>query len=279
MTYQAIKIIRNWVEYMLWGEQWPTAIDFLMVWGWGGGWGWCNRWNISWSWGWAWWIIYRSCYEIVAWTYEVIIGSQGNWWWTNSDWNNWWNTTFNWITAYWWGGGWSWCWTGRDWWSGWWGKEGYRGRNCTWQWNSGWQWRVIGSWTSWWGGGWSWWVWGDSNNYEYGGSWWLWVSYDISWEELPYAGWWWGGGYSWGWSGSCGGGNWARYGNVWAGATTYWSWGGGWIYNRWGGSWYQWIFIVRYPTACWYNIEWGCKYTCWDYTIHCFTANWTLTVN
>jgi hypothetical protein len=39
------------------------------------------------------------------------------------------------------------------------------------------------------------------------------------------------------------------------------------------------VFILRYPTSAWYNMTWGCKYTCWNYTIHCFTSDWTLTVN
>ena len=44
-------------------------------------------------------------------------------------------------------------------------------------------------------------------------------------------------------------------------------------------NWGWWVAIFRYPTECWYNIEWWCKYTCWDYTIHCFTSNGTLTVS
>jgi hypothetical protein len=37
--------------------------------------------------------------------------------------------------------------------------------------------------------------------------------------------------------------------------------------------------MVRYPTACNYNITWWNKYTDWNYTIHCFISDWTLTIN
>lgn len=63
----------------------------------------------------------------------------------------------------------------------------------------------------------------------------------------------------------------------WCDATYYWWWGW-WGSNTYWWNWCQWIFIIRYPTACNYCISWGTKYTCWDYTIHCFTSSWPLTV-
>lgn len=48
--------------------------------------------------------------------------------------------------------------------------------------------------------------------------------------------------------------------------------------SYWGAG-CQWVFIVSYPTSCNYNITGGCKYTSWNYTIHCFASNWTLDIN
>lgn len=261
-------------------------IDFLLVAGWGAGWS-SNTNNCMWRWwGWGWWVIQCCWYEftddmcVVIWQWGTYVS------WLSAG-NNWWNSCFWDIVAYWWGWWWAdsdWC----DWWS--WG----------WAWhstpaviNDWWQW-VSGQWNSWWMVCCRWWWWGgwgakcpwcpwvcQSLSISRGWDWWAGIWSDISWTLCYYA--WWG----WGWwaCNSCSWEGWAWWWWPWRFCdwcnATYFGWWGGWTYCRcrhWW-NWYQWVFIARYPSGCWYDITWWTKYTCWDYTIHCFTSDWTLTIN
>lgn len=96
--------------------------------------------------------------------------------------------------------------------------------------------------------------------------WWVWVSgIPLSAPTLEYILVWWG----WAW---------------WRARCHAWWWGWAWCTASslcclaWW-NWCQWVFIARYPANCWYNISWWCKYECNWYCIHCFTQDWTLTVN
>lgn len=240
--------------------------EFMLIAWW---WGWWYQW-----WGWAWWVIH--CENICAmWgsTACVVIWWWGTYWgWTNQ-WNNWWASclilTGCTYTAVWWWWGWGGTnsnlyWRGwGSWWWGWYCQSAWAWWNWTaWQWCKWWT-----GWNRWWGWwGWVCWNWGNFSG-GYWWNWWLWLTTDISWTSQSFA-WWWG------WNG------WNRvwYWCCWwwngkQNATTCWSW--------WGNcaTWAGWILILRYPTACWYNVTWWTKYTCWDYTIHCFTSNWCLCFN
>ena len=244
-------------------------VDFLLI-GW---WGWGWR---SWGWGWAWWFIECCNYALAQWEYSVKIWGGGRWC-RNTSWCNGGNSCFDWIIAYWWG-----WWARNDyydwcpWWSGWWGSDdSCWWAWCTWQGNSWWD----GWHYSYWGWGWAWWAWcnGSANCHGWTGG--LGKCSCISWECCRYA-WWWGGGNRGGYcscNSSCGWG-WCWWNWTWteANATACWAWG--WWHNAScnNGHWACWLFILRYPTACWYNITgWSsCCYTCYvcgDYTIHCFT--------
>lgn len=249
--------------------------DFLLIWGW---WSWWHVWG---GWG-AGWVVQCCDYEIPAWEYEVIIWA-GWCWFSNWYWLNWWNSTFNNIIAYW---GWGW---GNGWnaWLSWWSWGWNSGAGCVWQWHN---WGVnVNNWR--WGGWWAWWA---GCAYAYWWAWWIWIQSDISWTMEWYAwGWWWAEQYygcctscwwcGWGWKGTMFCNN-----KLLTRACYYWWWWGGadcFTSKRRSSScpaiwyWYQWIFILRYPTACWYNVTWWTCYTCWNYTIHCFTSNGTLVVN
>ena len=239
-------------------------IEFLLVW-----WGWWG-WNInkaSWWW-WAWWLLHCCDYLITSWQYCVVVW---DWWWTwawysQTEWFNWCNSTFDWITAYWWWGwaGTSWYNYWQNWWSWWWWGWCAWWTWCAWQWHNWgcWAWYSSSS-SGWWG-----WWWAGSNwcNWQrtYWWLWWTWCTLNISWVSYT---------YSKGWDGS------ACLGSCWTPGNwvNYWDW---WWWACWCNwyCWHSWIFIARYPTACWYSIIWWCKYTCGDYTIHCFTSDWTLTV-
>lgn len=233
------------------GGGWWISVEALIV-GWGGA--GCSCW---WGW-WAGWVIHNKSMSIWKATGVVVWAA----WCNSSLWNE---------VAYW-GGKWNfWVWC--NWWSWWWWGHCY----CKW-----WCWTIF-QWTSWWGWGfYSWWGWGwiasswcpwDWSCYWW--NWWIWYVSDISWTEECYA-WWWG--WWWwkaGWSWSYWGWDWGGC-KAWCPATTCWSW-------WWGGrpscawwAWACWVVIVRYPTSCWYDLTWWCKYCCWDYTIHCFTSNWVL---
>ena len=253
-------------------------IDFLLI-AWGWGWGWyASSPFCLWGWGWAWGVINCESYMIQQGNYTVMIWAGGAWQGYRTPWCNGGDSVFDTFTAYWWWWGW-WRWAAKA--GGSWGGWSYGSyysagwAGCTWQWNNG------GSWvTNYWGWGWGWyWAVGWNAYYEsnyFWGTWWIGILTCITWKEECFA-WGWG----WGWRGSpwiwqygwgCGG--WSN-----RSATTCGSWGGG---NPWTWGWWNWacgVFIVRYPSSAWYNITWGTKYLCNWYCIHCFTSNWTLTVN
>lgn len=268
---------------------WEKYYELLVVAWWWGGWNW---------WWWAWGVVHKTI-SLSDNTYNIIVWK---WWckWACSYvyWCNWWDSQFWDIIAYWWGWWWPcsycacrWC----NWWS-WWGRWHnycYTSESYIWKWCIIWleaQWR---DWGNWWTnncylypfGWWSWWwatqEWsGAYSNHSAG------VEFDISWENVIYSWWGWGG-TRWcdarqaiWWSGVWW--NWAVYSNNCSAdrcpatnPSTCWSWG------WWGNpcwcnptSWADWVVIIRYPTAMWDTSWWGCKYTCWDYTIHCFTLDW-----
>lgn len=254
------------------------VIDFLLVWWWWGWWYWRGSYNCWAWWWWAWWLIYCTDYELSDWSYSVIIWA----WWNRS---NWWDSCALWCIAVWW-----WFWWDnyngnyvkwQDWWS-WWGWIYYYWlwNWTTWQWNSWWSSSSSAAWWGWW---WIWWAGWAGSSWNWW-TWWLWCLLTITWANQYYASWWgwWSNStpwhsYHWWWCWW-----WYNNGYVYAtNATTYWSWWWwGWLTSacKWW-NWCQWIFILRYPTSCWYSITWWTKYTCGDYTIHCFTSNWTLTVS
>lgn len=243
----------------------PMYIDFLLVaWGWWW-WSWCaDYYNWPWGW-WAGWVI-QCCWYLLPWDINVVIWS---WWAANT---NWWNSCFWDIVACGWWRWWNygvkwWNWWSWGWWANWW--WGYW-EWIEWQW---WRWWIASN--AWWWWGWAsavWWSWDAYCRWWYG---WDWIFNDFSWDNYMYA--WWGWGYWYCWRWAWWNGWWWAWWCVYVGAANasyYWWW---WGWNWW--CWYQWIFIARYPTACWYNITWWCKYICDNYTIHCFTSDWTLTVN
>lgn len=121
------------------------------------------------------------------------------------------------------------------------------------------------AWTAWWAGYVSW-------NTIYWWTWWNWIQTDIDWTMRRYAWWAW-----WWWQFSC---QWSNYSIV---LWQHWCWHD-WCW--WSGHpdscyWCDWIVVVRYKTdwSCWFShATWGCKYTCWDYTIHCFTSSDTFCI-
>lgn len=253
----------------------PTAmlIEFLLVWG---GWPW-GKGTRRWAWwgGGAWGVVYCAEFSF-AWSMNVVIWA----WWCRIEWNqaatlydyNYAKPScFGDIIAY--GGGiggyrgyynyWL------AWASGWWSPN-YNtwtgGASCPWQWHDGWS----GCWGAWWGWGYCE-PWGCGELWSYG---WHWLCSDITWQYCRYWSGWWGGGSacneaSYGWGNPA---------TTWCAATSRWGGWGAWTWNNYASwAWCQWIFVVRYPTACNYNISWWCKYTCGDYTIHCFTSDGALT--
>lgn len=247
-------------------------VCFLLVWGWG----WGSQYY--WWWGWAWWVIQCTNYEMNAWSYSVVIGA---WWcWIGSycDWNDWWNSTFNWLTAY---GWWGWWWySNRPWhnwwsWGWWWYLYATWWTWCSWQWHNWWW--CTQNW-SWWGwGAWSAWCQWASNYYW--GYWWNWILSCIDWTAKYYSPWWsWHSwyNYSQSWNSTWWAASWAQASSN---ATCYWWWGW-WV--PYSASYWQWkagIFILAYPSSCWYSITWGTKYLCNWNCIHCFTWNGTLTIS
>jgi len=261
-------------------------IDFLLIAWWGWWWQSCSN---SWWWGWwAWWYIECSNYKLSSGTYSITIWEWWIWeyhYWSSAAQNGWdscfWNIKACWWWAWWWDWsvyppGWCWC----VWWSWWWAASTNLSFSTwaswiSWQWYSwGWNRTYYASW----GWGWAWWAWWnwciDWSNNKYWWNWGVWKCSSISWQCCWYS-WWWG----WYWA-NC----WCWWCWWWwnksSSATYYW-WGWGWGYYAYNNhyDWYQWVFILRYPTACWYDITWWTCYTCGDYTIHCFTSNGTLTVN
>ena len=263
-----------------------AIIDWMLIW-WG--WSWWRSRCRGWGWGWAWWFLYCQWDTLLTWSYAVTIwaGGKGCVTWCCGTCGSWWNSTFNSIVAYWgWGWGWMmWVNTTCNWdcWGSWGGTGcgGVPGCGCDWQWNRGGLGNARGGgW--WWGIGWYWGIAASSTGYR-GWCGWDACCLDISGTSVWYASWWWGGGCCGGLSCGWWEGGWYR--TEWCSATCYGSWGGwGWCTGccsccmKWGDG-CQWVFIARYPKTCWYNITWGTKYECNWYCIHCFTSDWTLTVN
>lgn len=274
-----ISLVKNWVSYCI--PQWWTKywyVDFLIVWWWGSWNKWINSWNY-WSWGW-WWGWFIECFWVPinnnTLQYWVVVW----WWWL------WWGSAcwsascFFWYQAYWWKY-WMHCdaWPGACWWNSW---ASSVDASCHIWWS--WAWINCSCCRhSWWWGGWAWWDWCSAINEYCWWDWWIWKASSMSWELKYY--WWWGG---WAWCCYC----WIWWcwwwwnatgaGTPWCDATYYWWWG--WAIQYWSSSccawsWCQWIVIIRYKTdwSCWIKntSSWWCKYTCWDYTIHCFTNVWS----
>lgn len=255
-------------------EQWGSMkVEALIVAWWGSG---ANGGSLStWWWGWAWWVIYSQSLAIDK-TNTVVVWA----WWVSG---NGWDSCINNVVAYGWGRWWvgTWC----PWWSwGWWGFD----NSCyAWwyylgimQWHCGWGSACRG----WWGWGWAWWN-GAAWACRVWWGWWLWIISCIEWANKCYAGWWWGYGYCTIWAGCYWGGNWWKsWNSKWCNATTCWSWwwGSG-MSNCTGGNWGWWVVIIRYPTNWSYWITsstgWNRCYVCNWYCIHCFSSNWTFTVN
>ena len=292
-----------------WGWQY---VELLVVWWgwwgpvfwwWGGGWWviYCTNYNLLESEYpiviWSWWDK-NTCYEC--------------------SWCNWWDSCFWTLVACWWWWGWTgyycwcpwcpwwswgWAWMGegrwvRDWWcprkelwyiiAQWW-QWWVTAMFCSscalpwaWWWWAWWNWWSVMSWCRCW---WRWWSWVQlwiSGNNVYYWAWWWWSGYSRKWDSTVIF--WWSGWTWWWW-------RWWRrfctsYDNcrcAWCNWTCYWAWWWwGWestSYPWW--CWYQWIVIVRYHTdgSDWITSATGwCKYTCGDYTIHCFTSNWTFCI-
>jgi len=280
--YCLLRILNTMSIYM--NMPWIVA-DYLLVWWWWAGWRWWCCWGGWWWWGG--WIVYCQNEAIPSWSYCVSIWA----WWVGcaTCWQPlwWWNSSFGNVVAYWWWGWWAMfaaCWWLRwqEWGSSWWGAW-YPNNYChvyhSWQWVM-WQWSpwATNCWKTWW---WGWWYWGAWFRSSPAALWGAWLETDISWTSYRYSSWWNGALCA-----SCAwncwwGGSWAAC-CAWCNATTYWSWWwwGSWLTScrKWG-NWCQWIFILRYPSSCWYDVTWGTKYECNWYCIHCFTSNWTLTIN
>ena len=259
----------DWCDASGWGG-WVWYIDYLMVWWWWGG--WCY-----WAWWWGW-VIEMFCQWVYWIQYPIKIGA---WWaaqWDSLDWR-WWDTIFMWM-AYWW-----WRWGSdvqqfADWWvnSWWWGNWAIYSAGLIWWW--AYCWWSRSSCSAWWWGWWAWWNWCNASERKWW-DWWIWVKSSISWTQYWYWWWWWGSSYraswsnptwcwvDWWW-------DWWYYNTNWCDATYY----GWWWWWKWG-RWYQWVVIIRYKTdwSCWVTTAstWWCKYTCWAYTIHCFTSDWVFT--
>ena len=240
-------------------------IDLLVVWGW-----WWTRWMGGW---WAWWFIENMNYELNSNSYSIVVwkwGTNHTQWWTSCFWTS--------VIAYWWWWGWSWYTnecpggSGGSWW-GWWLCWCSWWSACSWQWYSWWK-ACECAWWGWWGAWGYWCPWKYAWWYYFWWDWWIGRSSCISWSLKWYS---WG----WGWGSRC----WQTY--KWAS----WldrvyqcaSYCGGWASWDCSGSyiWRCWVVILRYKTdgSCWINCATGgCKYTCWNYTIHCFTCDWTFSI-
>lgn len=247
----------------------PAQVDMLLVWWWG-------WWHYNWWWGW--WEVICTSWTLTWWACIKI------WWWWGVA-SNWWTSCIiplSWTTycARWWCA-WKICqlyWERQWWWN-------------SWNWCIWWNWMTYGSWDNfcylWWWGAWAWWNWWKYSWVSWWG-WWTWIQ--VSFWDTKYYWWWWGWGWCW-WSWAWWnwwGWRWAK----WCAYSTYnatswtdwlWWWGGWWsawwCVSLWNCPWWKWVVIIRYPSSCWYNAEWWCKYLCWDYCYHCFTSNWEISFN
>lgn len=273
ISYKVIKAMNNWNEYCF-GSWWEDLhfVDVLVVWGWGGGWwAYCSSsGNRCWGWWWWWWLVKEIMfYKLPDTSINVVIWAcwRGQ---STGNGTTWWNTCFGSIIWYWgwyWGGWWNDWW---NWWNWWWAGGTYQSTTrYWWRWCPGWSpWAFNVNENYWWC--WWWWnSWLTSRTQACGANWYL---SEIIWVWV----WWWGGSSWWGWG--CWWGGWTCQN-----ATFYWWWWGGsayWWRTCWC-DWYQWLVVVRYPNDWSYWIKCatgGTVSTCWDYTIHCFTSNWTFCI-
>ena len=274
----------EWCDNVTTPKYW--FVDVLVVWG---GWWWGGWWGSScvwWGW-WAWWVVYAESYPLIS-TVETVSVTIWGWWsgsYSDGSWCDSWNaycsrsSCFKDIVAYWW---WQWWWiqfaSAQIWASWWWwwswsyDRAGAGAVAGWWCWNNWANWVSGGNW------GWGWWA-GSAWNWC---NWWSALQYDISWTMQYYWGgwaWWCSSSATW-WIPGCWW--WCSWWNncPWCNATWCWWWGWwAWYWKWW--TWWDWVVIVRYKTdgSCWVlpqSYGW-CKYTCWDYTIHCFTAWGTFT--
>lgn len=255
-----------WVTLCVYWKQKQTQpqkvwyIDLLVVWWWWGWWhwSWWSSWNSPWWGWWAWWYILCTCYPITE-KSSIVVWA----WWPNS--NNWWSSIAFWLTAY----GW-WRWqmgTTSSWYSA-----------CPW---GSWWWWSNWCWCCWQGHNWStqhpwWWGWACSPGTW--NTWWAWCQNTLLWYEQYFAAWWWWRWWYW-WTWWWWNWYWVGWASAWQPWTTrgsWWWWGncGTWSPAWW--DWCQWIVVVRYKTDwSWWlcpTSAWWCKYTCWEYTIHCFVT-------
>ena len=264
----------------------PTTkyVDFLLV---GGGWAWgkqaCSGW--TWGWGWAWGVVICCNYELSSDRHSVIVGG----WQCYTAGEQWYPSCFDSLVAY---GGWG---GGNSYLNGYYskGSQWFSGASGGWGIQAAWGTGTQGcDWGCSWGSSFAW-GWGGyssawltpccskSSTTRTGGNG---ITNNFSGSTQYYA--YWGGGWGcyccscWGTSPGGGGKGWGCSTGTcnWQNPTSCGSWGGGAWYSsgaipsNWAGG----IFILRYPTACWYSLTGGCKYTCWNYTIHCFTKSWAI---
>lgn len=255
--------------------------------------------------GWEWWWYKCHCGGRFRWWFNWwdscfwdLIAYWGWWWWgmscccpTFCCWRKWWSWWWNMPYANW------------KQFASWW-------MNFAWQWYPWWGSICCCCSNHWaWGGG-AWWPWMPaSHDICWNGcsincsstispwSWWLPIQSSISWVSSYYWwGWWWGWAYwtaacpwCWGWMEvDTWAWNWwtqRTNGCNWTAGTWWWGWGAWCSYTSSGNcilcwwNWWSWIVILRYKTDWSYwidpNCAFGwCKYTCWDYTIHCFNTVW-----
>lgn len=304
----------RYIDFMLvwWGGWWGWGFrisNTLVRWWW---------WWAWWVWenSGVWIKVWEYCIIVGAWGYKCEFETNSRWCWGPSRicWN-WVNYAVCWWWEWWWAlrictGSWGttiyqasfwWGW-GSWWWWEWYSCSAIEVRGgehmWCWLWNSWWCWRCSSTSSRWWWGGWwAWWCWKPAVTAAWW-FWWIWICTNFFGNVKCIAGW-------GNWSGNCAcdwkmtndnsctsatywGWCWANSTWTWWDATTY-GWWWWWSWYPWstgakaGGKWYQWIVWVRYPKSCNYNMTWWTKYACniwWVcYCVHCFTSDWTLTVN
>lgn len=271
--YRAVKLMHCWNEYCFKAADIGCFVDVLVVWWWGGGWwAYCSsNGNQCWGgWGWGWWVRELMTYKVPDAVTSIVIWDWWNGWSSGGAGTNWWNSCFGTLVWYWWWGGWNWWAGGKAWWN-WWGSGGsYNSWNLNWWAGCPYYWQRGGGVTCgntiWGGGAWAYWL--SSRNQAAWGCWYL---SDIIWV---WVGGWWAGNGAWGcWWGGCRCQDASFYGG-WG----WWSWP--WWKTCWC-KWYQWLVVVRYATDWSYWISCatgGTVSTCGNYTIHCFTEDWTFCI-
>lgn len=263
--------IQDWRLWTVWWELWwgwNPMVDILIVWWWWGGGSWQNyNW---WAWWWWWEVIILNNEIMTNNSISITVWNWWAWWSAWYSWSDWCPSCFWNYVANWW-----------KWWSFWWWKDNWWN---SWNWNPWW---ISGC--AWWWWGWASWPWWSWDCYTWW-AWWPWTTTNISWNNTTYWIWWGWSSYCfwWAWWPNCcwhwGGLNqqwiwrfWQPWINWWWG---WWSWPSWWTNTQWW-AWWNWVVIVRYRTDWLCNIwtaTWWAIYCCWDYTIHCFTNNWTFEI-